>query len=97
MSISGLKIDSIGVLGPNVRPGTTPAPDPTADVSEIRLEATAAPVATGLDLIGILSAIGETAYIWDVTTDHMSWESNVCSVLGVRTVAMALRTWGVAR
>ena len=36
-----------------------------------------------LDLIGILSSIEETAYIWDVTSDHIEWESNAVQVLRV--------------
>ena len=36
-----------------------------------------------LDLVGILSAVQETAYLWDLTTDRMEWESNVSEVLGV--------------
>ena len=36
-----------------------------------------------LDLVGILSAVQETAYLWDLTTDRMEWESNVAEVLGV--------------
>ena len=40
-------------------------------------------IAEGLDLVGILSAIRETAYSWDLTTDHIDWESNAIAVLGV--------------
>ena len=36
-----------------------------------------------LDLVGILSAVQETAYLWDLTTDKVEWESNVAEVLGV--------------
>ena len=36
-----------------------------------------------LDLVGILSAVEETAYTWDLVTDRMEWESNAASVLGV--------------
>lgn len=35
------------------------------------------------DLVGILSAVEETAYTWDLTTDRLEWESNAHSVLGV--------------
>ena len=38
-----------------------------------------------MDLVGILSGIEETAYSWDMTTDVMEWETNVSSVLGVRS------------
>ncbi len=43
-----------------------------------------APLATAMDLIGILSGIEEAAYTWDMATDEMQWESNVASVLGLR-------------
>ena len=42
-------------------------------------------LATAIDLVGILSGVEETAYTWDMTCDSMEWESNVGSVLGVRT------------
>ena len=41
----------------------------------------------GLDLVGILSAVEETAYIWDVQSDHIEWESNACEVLNVASLA----------
>jgi diguanylate cyclase (GGDEF)-like protein len=40
-------------------------------------------VAEGLDLVGILSAIEETAYSWDLVSDRIDWESNAVTVLGV--------------
>ena len=45
-----------------------------------------------LDLVGILSAIQETAYLWDLTTDRMEWESNVSEVLGVDPVLVSTGT-----
>jgi diguanylate cyclase (GGDEF)-like protein len=36
------------------------------------------------DLIGILSGLDETAYLWDLQSDQISWESNALKVLGVR-------------
>jgi diguanylate cyclase (GGDEF)-like protein len=39
----------------------------------------------GLDLVGILSAIEETAYVWDLTSDRIEWESNSVSILGVES------------
>ena len=33
------------------------------------------------DLVGILSAVEETAYTWDIITDKIDWESNAASVL----------------
>lgn len=40
-------------------------------------------VSEGLDLVGILSAVEETAYTWDLVTDRIEWESNACDVLRV--------------
>ncbi len=39
----------------------------------------------GLDLVGILSAIDETAYVWDIASDKIDWESNAGHILGVGT------------
>lgn len=36
-----------------------------------------------LDLVGILSSIEETAYIWDLASGRIEWESNAADVLGV--------------
>lgn len=36
-----------------------------------------------LDLVGILSAVQETAYFWDIVSDRMEWECNVVEVLGI--------------
>jgi diguanylate cyclase (GGDEF)-like protein len=41
----------------------------------------------GFDLVGILSSVDETAYIWDLTTDVVEWESNAAAVLGLRSDA----------
>ena len=40
-------------------------------------------VSEGLDLVGILSAVDETAYVWDIVSDQLDWESNAAAVLGV--------------
>ena len=37
------------------------------------------------DLVGILSGVDETAYLWDLLTDQISWESNAVKVLAVRS------------
>jgi diguanylate cyclase (GGDEF)-like protein len=37
----------------------------------------------GLDLVGILSSVDETAYVWDIRTGRMDWESNAGRVLGI--------------
>lgn len=39
-----------------------------------------------LDLVGILSAVQETAYLWDISTDAISWEHNAGQVLSVRHI-----------
>jgi diguanylate cyclase (GGDEF)-like protein len=40
-------------------------------------------VTEGLDLIGDVSTAEETAYVWDLRTDHIDWESNAQEILGV--------------
>ncbi|MGE0699112.1 MAG: putative bifunctional diguanylate cyclase/phosphodiesterase [Hyphomicrobiaceae bacterium] len=40
-----------------------------------------------LDLVGILSSVQETAYLWDIANDRIDWESNAAEVLGLRTIA----------
>ena len=42
----------------------------------------------GLDLVGILSAIEETAYVWDCNSDRIDWESNAATILGVHDEAL---------
>jgi diguanylate cyclase (GGDEF)-like protein len=37
------------------------------------------------DLVGVLSSIDETAYLWDFANDQISWESNAVKVLEVRS------------
>ncbi len=39
------------------------------------------------DLVGILSSVQETAYLWDIANDRIEWESNAAEVLGVRDIA----------
>ena len=51
------------VAGSIARP---PAPEAELPVPEIEGEA--------LDLVGILSAAQETAYVWDLASDRMEWE-----------------------
>ncbi len=41
----------------------------------------------GFDLVGVLSSIDETAYIWDLATDRIEWESNAIAVLGVDDIS----------
>ncbi len=43
-----------------------------------------------LDLVGILSAVQETAYVWDIATDRMDWESNALEVLGADVDSLSL-------
>ena len=40
---------------------------------------------SALDLVGLMSAMQETAYLWDLGTDRIAWESNAAEVLGVGT------------
>lgn len=40
----------------------------------------------GLDLVGILSAIEETAYVWDLATDRIDWESNAGQILSISSL-----------
>lgn len=37
----------------------------------------------GLDLVGVFSMIDESAYVWDLTTDRITWEVNAVAMLGV--------------
>lgn len=39
------------------------------------------------DLIGILSAVEETAYSWDLASDRIEWESNAGQILGIGDIA----------
>lgn len=41
----------------------------------------------GLDLVGILSSVEETAYVWDLTTGRIEWESNAADILGIRDMS----------
>ena len=41
----------------------------------------------GLDLVGILSAVDETAYVWDLKTDRIEWEKNAGEILGIADCA----------
>ena len=36
-----------------------------------------------LDLVGVLSEVDETAYVWDIASDRIDWESNAEKILGV--------------
>jgi diguanylate cyclase (GGDEF)-like protein len=48
---------------------------------------TAAPAATAdADVVGILSAVQETIYTWDIASDRIEWASNARQVLGVRSI-----------
>lgn len=40
-------------------------------------------VSEAFDLVGILSAVDETAYNWDIASDRIDWEQNANDVLGV--------------
>ncbi|MEZ5818857.1 MAG: EAL domain-containing protein [Hyphomicrobiaceae bacterium] len=68
-----LSIDDLLVSG-----GTTNRPE--AEPSDVPVEG------CSLDLVGILSSVQETAYLWDMTSDRIEWESNAAEVLGVRAI-----------
>jgi diguanylate cyclase (GGDEF)-like protein len=38
-----------------------------------------------IDFVGILSAVQETAYTWDLVSDRMAWAANASEVLGIRS------------
>ena len=44
------------------------------------------PRANNLDLVGILSSVQETAYLWDAHSDRIEWESNAAEILGVSDI-----------
>lgn len=57
-------------------PGKTPkSPDTEKHDSPTETE--------GLDLVGILSSVEETAYVWDLRTGRLDWESNATQILDV--------------
>ena len=37
----------------------------------------------GLDLVGILSSVDATAYVWDIKTGRIDWERNACAILNI--------------
>ena len=39
----------------------------------------------GVDVVGILSAVQETIYTWDIACDRIDWANNAREVLGVRS------------
>jgi len=42
-----------------------------------------------LDLVSILSAVQETAYIWDIASDAIEWESNAAQILNLHDICDA--------
>jgi diguanylate cyclase (GGDEF)-like protein len=48
--------------------------------------ATASATSTDVDVVGILSAVQETIYTWDVASDRVDWADNARQVLGVRSM-----------
>ena len=42
--------------------------------------------APDLDVVGILSAVQETIYTWDIASDRIEWASNARHVLGLRSI-----------
>ena len=39
-----------------------------------------------LDLVGILSSVDATAYVWDLRSGRIDWETNAPTILGVRDI-----------
>ncbi len=73
--------DDIGFeLAPGVYGGE---PCDVVPPSDVAVESNA------LDLIGILSAVQETAYLWDISSDRMEWENNAAEVLGADPAAIS--------
>jgi diguanylate cyclase (GGDEF)-like protein len=77
-------VDGVGAAGSGAGPSAAIQDLPTE--AELTAAAAGLPLATAIDLVGILSGVEETAYAWDMVTDTIDWESNVGSVLGVRSV-----------
>jgi len=48
--------------------------------------AVAAPDSGDVDMVGILSAVQETIYTWDIASDRIDWATNARQVLGVRSL-----------
>ena len=57
------------------------ATSPASGASEVPVEGCA------FDLVGILSSVQETAYLWNMANDRIEWESNAAEVLGVPSMA----------
>lgn len=53
---------------------TSDAPDPLTETE-------------GFDLVGVLSSIEETAYVWDLTTGKLDWENNAGDILGIEDMS----------
>ena len=65
--------------------------EPAAAQVERAAGATPAPRLSNIGLVEIMSAVEETAYIWDIVSDSIDWESNAIQVLGVRTLDVISR------
>ena len=53
-----------------------------------REEADEAAPRSEMDLVGILSAVQETAYTWDLESDRIEWAANAAKVLRVRSAEL---------
>jgi len=60
--------------GDRTHPASTRLPNPLIETD-------------GLDLVGILSSVEETAYVWDLRTGDLEWESNAAEILGFDEVS----------
>ncbi len=68
-------------LLPNLKAKLAALDKPTAPVMK--------PQGRAMDLVDILSAAQETAYIWDIATDVIEWESNAAEILNLPQISQA--------
>jgi diguanylate cyclase (GGDEF)-like protein len=74
----------LNVLPPTTVQGQGPEPDEDAPAAPgVARDFDPLTQTEGLDLVGILSSIEETAYVWDIKSGRLDWECNACAVLGV--------------
>ena len=72
------------LIRPHAEPHS-PAITPASGLQSHEIEGLAPVEGEAFDLVGILSGVDETAYLWDLQSDQISWESNAAKVLGVRS------------
>lgn len=75
-----LKVPASAEILEQVRPGLACPPSPKAAGHSKNVGTMGQRV---IDVDAILSAVGETAYTWDVASDRMNWAQNAMSVLSL--------------